>query len=321
MKLSIIIPVYNTEKYLKECLMSIFSELDENIEVILIDDGSTDNSKLIYEMYDFKNFRKFTNENHGVSYSRNYGIDNSHGEWIMFVDSDDILRRGWKKSVFDNLDKDNDIIYFSNNFDTKKMNNISKAELIENILGMKNNNTYLSTPWSKVFKREKINSLRFDTKIINGEDMLFNISVLENVNCFKFVCESIYCYRFNVDSISHKYNSKLLDSDIRFHGILRKLLVQNNVDEKIMNKICEFCLYNGYLTLLNNFSKLNFSLYKEKIKCFKDIPYCQLTVKNNGIKDFMIKQIKKEKYMIPFLFFKIKNKMKNTEKKGSIVEI
>lgn len=321
MKLSIIIPVYNAEKHLDECLKSIFNEYDESIEVILINDGSFDNSSLIYGKYNFKNLKVFENRNHGVSYSRNFGIDNSCGEWIMFVDADDILCKGWKKIILNNLSKDNDIIYFGNNFDTKKMNNISKIDLIKKILGMEDYNSYLSTPWSKVFKREKIKTLKFDTNVINGEDMLYNIHALENSKKFKFINESIYCYRFNVNSISHKYNSKLLNSDIRFHTLLRDTLLKNDIDEDSVNKICEFCLYNAYLTLLNNFSELKLSSYREKIKCFKNEPYCELIINQNGIKSLMIKQIKKGKYIIPFLFFKIKNKLKKQTKKDSIIKI
>ena len=84
--LSIIIPVYNGEKYIKRCLDSIFTQSFENYEVIIVNDGSTDNTKNILDELKNDKLKIYNNENHGVSYSRNFGIEHSIGEYIMFVD-------------------------------------------------------------------------------------------------------------------------------------------------------------------------------------------------------------------------------------------
>ena len=90
---SVIVPIYNVEQYLKECIESIINQTYKNLEILLIDDGSTDKSLKICK--DFKDkdprVKVFHNSNYGPSYSRNFGIDKSKGEWISFVDSDDIL--------------------------------------------------------------------------------------------------------------------------------------------------------------------------------------------------------------------------------------
>ena len=96
-KISVIVPVYNTEKYLKQCIESILNSTYRNFEIILVNDGSTDRSEKICRYYSKKDPRvKVLNQEHsGVSTARNKGIDSSEGEWIVFVDSDDRISRGF----------------------------------------------------------------------------------------------------------------------------------------------------------------------------------------------------------------------------------
>uniref|UniRef100_UPI004029BBEB glycosyltransferase family 2 protein n=1 Tax=Eshraghiella crossota TaxID=45851 RepID=UPI004029BBEB len=96
MKLSIIIPVYNAEKYIEECLDSIISEIDEQVEVLLLDDGSTDHSYQMIKNYERKNIRIFHHENHGVSYTRNQGGEEAAGEFLMVVVADATKLPCWK---------------------------------------------------------------------------------------------------------------------------------------------------------------------------------------------------------------------------------
>ncbi|MDY3359776.1 MAG: glycosyltransferase family 2 protein, partial [Clostridium celatum] len=103
--ISIIIPIYNTEKYLVESLESISNQTYKNIEILLINDGSSDNSKVICEKYCNidKRFKYFENTNHGVSYSRNFGIKKSSGKYLVFVDSDDVIAKNFIELLYNNL--------------------------------------------------------------------------------------------------------------------------------------------------------------------------------------------------------------------------
>ena len=118
-KLSIIIPVYNGERYLKACLESIYKDY-ENIafkfETLIIDDGSKDNSSIIYNEFvnKYSNIKCFCNSNHGVSYTRNYGISKSIGKYLLFVDCDDLLIDKWHEQL--RLEDDFDYIYMSQHF-------------------------------------------------------------------------------------------------------------------------------------------------------------------------------------------------------------
>ena len=111
MKLSIVIPIYNAEKYIEECLASILPEMDDEIELLLIDDGSTDSSYNVIQRYEKSNIRILHHENHGVSYTRNRGIAEAAGTYIMFVDADDRLSPGWSKVVLKECARKADVIY------------------------------------------------------------------------------------------------------------------------------------------------------------------------------------------------------------------
>ena len=125
-KLSIIIPVYNAEKYLEQCLTSIYNEYNDAIEVILIDDGSTDGSSRIYNNFRDKNLKIYKNTNHGVSYSRNYALTKAKGKYIMFIDADDYLKEKWFDKIHSYLDSQKDLIIFSKNT-TIEMNKIANT--------------------------------------------------------------------------------------------------------------------------------------------------------------------------------------------------
>ena len=111
-KISVIVPVYNTEKYLARCIESILAQTFTDFELLLIDDGSKDNSGTICDEYAAKDsrVRVFHKENGGVSSARNMGLDNASGEWITFVDSDDIVYNCWLDNYDINDNETNDII-------------------------------------------------------------------------------------------------------------------------------------------------------------------------------------------------------------------
>ena len=115
MKLSIIVPIYNVELYLEECLQSLIID-DNDIEYILINDGSTDNSLEICKKFEKQsNVKIYNNTNHGVSFTRNFGISKAKGKWVMFVDSDDLLVSKWNLKISKYFDKKEDVLFFSSN--------------------------------------------------------------------------------------------------------------------------------------------------------------------------------------------------------------
>lgn len=299
MKLSIIVPVYNAEKYLEKCINSIFSNNDNTFEVIIINDGSKDKSlKIIKEfMEKYNNIVLIDNSNRGVSYSRNIGIKKSTGDYIMFVDADDELTESWFDEIKDDIDYKNDIIYFSQ-YDLKS----NKNNLLEYIVGCNNNNICIAGPYSKVFKKSVIeeNAIYFNEEIINGEDMLFNIEMLNKAKGVKTVKKSIYLYRRYVGQTTKKFDNKIFNSDILFKKSFSNILGQYDILNAEKAKIENYCLQSSILMLFERISYIEeYREAKLYIKQLYDLPY-----RMSSKKSVQIGKISKIKY---FLY---KNKFK-----------
>ena len=219
MKLSIIIPVYNGEKYIGPCLSSILDNDYFDYELIIINDGSTDNSKKIIENIADNRIKLFNNRNYGVSYSRNYGIEKASGKYIMFVDADDFLDTQWHSKVLCQL-KNDDIYIFSN-----KNVSDNKKILSRQIVGVNGDGIMIAAPFSKIYKKSLLQekNIRFNEKIINGEDMLFNLKSIKECNTLKIINLSFYKYRINFGSATKSFNEQILESDKEFQWELKGL--------------------------------------------------------------------------------------------------
>lgn len=218
--ISIIVPVYNAEKTLKVCVNSIINQTYTNWELLLIDDGSSDDSKSLCDEYAIKDYRikVLHKDNGGVSSARNLGLDNAKGEWVTFVDSDDnlipkALDINWEEAK-------EDLIIFS--YCIKNKNRIEKVNLSTTQLNSKEqlkyfyeNNVYkqiLKVPWSKLYRTKKIGRLRFDTNIRVGEDFLFNLQFLLKIQSCKLYSKVFYMYNENEVFFYKKYQMSVNDS-------------------------------------------------------------------------------------------------------------
>lgn len=227
-KLSIIIPVYNAEQYIDDCLNSIISELNAETEVLLLDDGSKDSSLEKCRRYERANIRVLHHDNHGASYTRNRGIAESTGQYVMFVDADDVLLQGWQEAVFSNIGRSFDIVYFSGKLDKKDKN--IKA-IVDGIFGIRKENalTTMASPWSKIFNRNflNINRIAFDSNLINGEDALFNLEAVIKCRSFEFVTRSLYKYRIHNSSSTKTFNPRFYKSNLLFLQREEKLMSES----------------------------------------------------------------------------------------------
>lgn len=200
-KISIIVPVYNAEKTLHRCINSIINQLYQNWELLLIDDGSTDNSSVICDEYvrKDKRIRVFHKENGGVSSARNVGLDNAEGEWITFIDSDDWVENNYLSNLYQN--NENDIVasyYVAEGwrewvsvpfkdyvYDEKQMKKFLTGCLLDFI-----------QPFGKLFRHSIIKhyKLRFDESISYGEDTLFIYQFLQYIKSVRTSSEATYHY-------------------------------------------------------------------------------------------------------------------------------
>lgn len=217
-KISVIVPIYNTEKYLHRCIDSILTQTFNDLELLLIDDGSIDKSGVICDEYAKKDtrIRVFHKENGGVSSARNLGLDNAKGEWITFVDSDDWIENDAYNSIAMYNDKEIIINSFLMYYEGKYYKEgdislcVSSKKQKDDFLAKYLHTGLLTTVCSKIYKRDIIGSIRFDKDVIVGEDTLFFLNVIVNATQIQILDNPYYIYR--MFAFTDKYTLSVNDS-------------------------------------------------------------------------------------------------------------
>lgn len=235
--ISIIIPVYNVEKYLKQCVESVITEDSEKIEVLLIDDGSPDRSGEIADSYaeKYSFIRVIHQKNSGVAAARNAGMDLASGEWLYFIDSDDWVAGGAIRKLLQRCAEcsDSDIILFDawKNVEDKEygwehFNNEavwnSKSEIRALQRGVlyfpstgRDTKVPLAAPWDKMYRREFLleKGIRFLPELKVLDDMIFNMEAFGESAKISYYRDKIYHYRLVSDSITNSYKADRVDQD------------------------------------------------------------------------------------------------------------
>ena len=245
-KVSVIIPVYNVEKYLKECLDSVINQTLEDIEIICINDGSTDNSSAILEEYAKKDnrIRVINQTNQGVSSARNIGIKNTKSDFIIFLDADDWLDKNTVENTYHIISNSNyDILCFGycvineNKNQTKTMTvNLRKAKNAENI-SRSLFNIFLNSSISKIYRTDfiKNNNIYFPKDIVVSEDGVFNLLCLYKGAKFGYEDNIYYHYRYNrKDSASSARISSLKEEILSDKFLLNTQEFKNLTDENLI---------------------------------------------------------------------------------------
>ena len=209
--ISVIVPVYNTEKYLDQCVQSILAQTYTDFELLLIDDGSTDSSGALCDKYAEQDsrIRVFHKENGGVSSARNLGLDNVKGEWVTFCDSDDWVEYNYLSSLI--LKCDNDLVSSSYIYD--RPNKKQYEQLDDDTLCINGYNltellmtgAYM-TPYAKLYKSKVLekNKIRFNTRLSSREDTLFVWQYLLCVDKVTTLSDATYHYCITDNGLSHK---------------------------------------------------------------------------------------------------------------------
>ena len=236
-KISIIVPVYNVEKYLSKCLDSLVNQNYKNYEIIIVNDGSTDNSEIIIEDYAKKYpklIKHYTKKNGGLSSARNYAIKESKGEYLLFVDSDDSIEDNTLNILDNNIDNNTDILVFNMNVIRNKIKipvhqfNVKVTNLIKRyIVGN-------PSACNKLIKKELLtNNKLYFKEGIYYEDLNLLPTLVNYTNKIKFINNPLYNYYVRHNSITNKtkYNKKMDDIFL----IVEELY--NELDNKYSNEI------------------------------------------------------------------------------------
>ena len=210
LKYSVIIPVYNVENYLHRCINSILVQEYTDLEILLIDNGSTDSSGSICDTYanEYSNISAYHIENHGVGSARNFGLAKAQGEFICFVDADDYLVGNLFSDVENQLDSGLDLLVFSYyNSLEKNLSETTRSAKILPIEGKKDRNQFIAlftelflsemmyTVWNKIYRREFLEGHRIMFEQYElGEDVRFNLNVFECVHTISFSQTCYYVY-------------------------------------------------------------------------------------------------------------------------------
>ena len=260
--ISIIVPVYNVEQFLGQCLESLVNQTLKEIEIICVNDGSKDNSRRILEEYRERDSRVIIidKENEGVSVARNKGIEMAQGKYLMFVDSDDWIELTTCCNALMQIKKENaDVVIwsyireFKNQSIPKKIWNedhlvFEKHEVQDKLhrrmigllgeeLQEPENADALCTIWGKIYKSDiiKKNHIKFEDirEIGTYEDGMFNLSVFGFVNKAVYINEFLYHYRkFNEDSVTSRYNPKLSEQWKVLFGKMRSYIKDNKLSDE-----------------------------------------------------------------------------------------
>lgn len=276
---SIIIPCYNVANYITETINSILEQSFKNYEVILIDDGSKDNTvKIISELIrSLNNFKLIKKSNKGVSSARNLGITYSKANYLLFLDSDDLIKKDLLSSVYFELENNNvDIISFGfekfglNKKEYLYKNNKSKYSFTaEEYLCLVFHKKIYQHICSMVIKKELIsnNNIIFNEDISYSEDFLFFCMLITKANKIIYIPQIYFSYRIRKNSaMTSVSNYKRLDS-LYALDLLSSYLQKNNINYKVYQSFIEYKnITRLYLIKLLLRNKKNINLIKMTIK-------------------------------------------------------
>ena len=280
--ISVIVPVYNVERYLEECLNSIQHQTYTDIEVILVNDGSTDHSKMICERYceEDSRFHLLNQENQGQSVARNVGVIASKGEYIAFVDSDDILQRNYLEKLMQYMTEDVDIV--ESNFTVSKKEFLFEKSKETTILFEGNsqeavkifpNHVLSVNPVTKLYRREIVEAVPYPEGLIY-EDIYCGIGMLKYIRKIIKIDYVGYYYRQHQASTMHQdFSPKKLD----VFTVCDKLVELYTDREELLPYIGSFLVHKATEHYQNDIKRGNpyANYYNQKLA-----EYVNLTKKN-----------------------------------------
>lgn len=292
-KVSVIIPVYNVEKYLKTCVDSVLKQTYTELEILLIDDESSDKSGEICDSYinEDARIKVFHKKNEGVSAARNFGIERAEGEWLFFVDSDDWIDYKTVEAVMSYVDNTKDVCLIgykeTNGLEKEKVLDLNKLSVKDiarqDFLGLEfqilnrdrasicnREIIKLSSPW-KIYRKEMLDkhNIRFPEDLVNGEDGMFNLEVYRHARGGLMMENVLYYYRQREESVTRKYS---VNADKNFYCLQKhyeKFFGEEKDPEMFTEILDERAIWSmGFCCMLKYCHKDNPESYKVRRKQF-----------------------------------------------------
>ena len=294
--ISVIVPVYNTEKFLKKCLLSLINQSYHNLELVIVNDGSTDGSGEICEDFKkkYRNIKYIYQNNGGVSSARNKALKMCNGEFITFVDSDDWVESDYCEKLYNSIIKNNSDIAlcgFNKIYDSKKEKcSFSKDNVYSSSIYAKyilNPQTGFGMVAPKLIRKEIIDN-EFDSKLRIGEDALFMLQLAKNVKIVNYLDECLYNYRINSDSAVRKFNPYYVEMVHDSMNQMHKYI--NDSDKfKVENiNIYNYITYHIFLIIINYCCHPKNDNSLKSIKEVCNIPLFKQSIKKSNYENLSI---------------------------------
>ncbi len=322
-KISVIVPIYNAEKTLGHCIESILAQSYENLEVVLVNDGSTDGSLAVC-----KKFANLDNrivvvdkKKTGVSAARNSGLKLAAGEFVQFVDADDTLKSNMTENlVASMLESNSDVVICGyDRICCKRIETKSPETFFtDSILRFKSTfmdlykSAFFNAPWNKLYRRNKIKTL-FNENLSMGEDLLFNLSYFSGCEKISVVSDSLYNYTVpSSNSLAGKYDDSLLNTQIMLNKKVHEFFKDNfgSEDFSEINEVFakEIYYYLKKLIILSGYDR---PIVQKKISACLNCEDVQKMLDNVELTDPQLKIVcplmRMKSSCLLYLFFKFKN--------------
>ena len=269
MKVSVIVPVYNVEKYLDKCLNSLANQTLKDMEVIIVNDGTQDNSQKIIDKYvkKYRFMKCYKKENGGLSSARNYGLEYASGDYIAFLDSDDYVTKDmYEKMYLKAIEKEYDMVVCDINY-------LYPDKTIRVDSGIKEDTTNIKkvyptihpAAWNKIFKKDL-----FDNGVIfkNGvwfEDVEFIYRMLPYIKSIGVVHEPFNQYVQREGSITNTVNPKIYDYVDNLNGVI-EFYKERNLYKKYKKELEYVYVRYIYATFIKSVSRYNYEEYMKAVK-------------------------------------------------------
>ena len=334
-KVSIIVPAYNEEKRIERCIKSLKGQLLKEIEIIVVDDGSSDNTFNICKEYEKKDsrIRVVKKENEGQGIARNYGINMANGKYIGFVDADDYIQPDMYQKLYEKCEKFNAdscmMIYRSKEgflenrdfFKNQDIRDFIMLDMLGNNPEDKSGRKIGISACTKIYKSDiiKNNDIKFiSEREVFSEDTTFNIEFLMHANSVTLLDEKLYIYVNNKESYTHRYNRGYLERVKNMYNYIINNLYNNSMNEKeylyftnmitmqLINCIMQEVLYykGNYKEKSNNIKKICNDKFVRQL--LKEFPYKRLPLQ----KRILIHAVYKKHIKRIYIFVKIKKMIK-----------
>lgn len=300
--ISVIIPIYNAEPYLRRCIDSVLKSTYRDFELILVDDGSTDGSLRICQEYSDCRIKLIVQENQGVSAARNRGLDECAGEWVVFVDADDVVSRDFLALIageeadlilFDFAGTEQELLSAGRTaekmrFGEEQILPLLKRFLVPSQLRKEGNVNFIS-PWAKVYKKSIIDrhTLRFSSELFRGEDRLFNLEYQLKIKNYLYIPQPVYFYNIHDDSLSHRPDYQFLENQLKLFEKIQFILKADNLFFSLQENYFSFILNSiAYDLVWEVFRPDNGKTYHEKRELCREIqknPLNRQALKYNSV--------------------------------------